>query len=144
MFHHHRSFFPLVLALLTILLIALMVWKLQPAPEPVPSPTAPAPEVADTPEPVTAADYEKELADLLGGFFDRYDAADQAFLRVIAADETLSALLDLRVPSEYKDLHLSVAVDLNLIRRGLTDEPKLLEAGLNHLQSLRQEYAWLP
>lgn len=145
MFHRHRSFFPLVLVLLTVLLIALMVWKLQPADAPAPAP-APASVSEETPadEPVTMAEYEQALGSLLREFFARYDAADQDFLRVIATDETLTRLLDLKVPTQYKDLHLKVAVNLNLIRRGLAGDPELLETGLNNFQDLRQVYPWLP
>lgn len=141
MFHRHRSFFPLVLALLTILLVVLMIWKLQPPAAGAPS--SPATEEISA-DPVTPAEYETHLADLLGKFFQKYDAADQDFIRVIIADETLSALLDLKVPAQYKELHLAVAVNLNLIQRGLTDEPARLNEGLSNLQSLRQAYSWLP
>lgn len=144
MFHHHRSLFPLLLALLTILLIILMIWKLQPKDVEVLKSSNNPPAEEPLIESVTPAEYEQRLADLLSEFIQKYDVADQDFIRVIAVDQTLSSLLDLKVPTQYKDLHLSIAVNLNLIRRGLTDNPARLAEGLNNLQNLRQEYSWLP
>jgi len=143
MFHRHRSFFPLILALLTILLIVLMVWKLQSKEVKVPNSSYVVVTEEISADPITPAEYEKQLTDVMSEFFQKYDTADQNFIRVIAVDESLSALLDLKVPVQYKDLHLAMAVNLNLVRRGLTNEPDRLEEGLNNLKTLRQEYPWL-
>lgn len=108
MFHHthHRSLFPFILTGLTIALVVLMYYAFtdqQPSREPV----------VEEPTPVSAQDYESELRALTQTFIQAYPKEQEEPAKMVLIERTLQELLSLRVPSEKKELHFSLVVELN-------------------------------
>jgi hypothetical protein len=137
MFYHHRSFFPAVLALLTLALVGLMFWKLPGDPEPTSAPT-PALQPA-----VTDESYRASAAAIMSEFFVEYAKADQDFLRLLRVEKTLNELLDLKVTEGYKKIHLDLVVALNQMRNGLRGEAAALQVGQAALDELIKDNPWL-
>ena len=145
MFHQrHRLFFPGVIIFLTLVLITLMVWQFYPQQKNKTFLENKTLVQEKTFEAEDLINYQPAVTKILNNFYQKYNEADQDFLKVILADKTLDQLLALKVPSQYKELHLKIAVDLNLIQHGLTDQPENLKKGLDNLHLLNQEYPWLP
>jgi hypothetical protein len=100
--YHRHSFFPLVVAVLTLLLSALLFY------------CASNNRNSDigilAPPVVDASDYRADIASIVKIFSDSYAQAIDAAGRSDAGTKALHSLLDLRVPSEYKKLHLDLAI----------------------------------
>lgn len=133
MFHQRRSFYPLVLALLSLALGGLMFLTLS-RPASVAPPAQPS---------VTDDQYRAEAHDVIAPFLSAYAAADTDVKRLVAVEDALSGVMPLLVPTAYKDLHLGLAVSLTLMRDGLRGEEGAAENGEAKLQAIVADYPWL-
>lgn len=136
MFIHHRtSFYPFVIALLTIGLGALMFVTLtRSVPSSAPETSAPA---------VTESDYRTQSHAVVAPFLAAYQSADTDVAKLVAVEDALASLTDLTVPAAYRDVHLGLAVSLALMRDGLRGEEDALESGYAKLMRLVGDYPWL-
>jgi hypothetical protein len=139
MFHRHKSFFPIVLGALTIGLITLFVYSSKPAEQVRNVSMEPAQQFIAPSE----GEYESGLKDALQPYFKEYDGAENNGVRIILIESTLSDVLDLRLPTTYKELHLDIAVALNLISTGLRAEGGDVEAGRARIDALAATYSWM-
>ncbi|MBM5789996.1 hypothetical protein FJZ23_02850 [Candidatus Parcubacteria bacterium] len=112
MLHKRHSFFPFVLALLTLALVILMFYAFT-GREPAPA------ERAVEPSPVSASRYEGSLVSLMDAFIGAYDAQPDDASRLALTEQALADLLSLRVPADEKDRHLALAVGLNRLEQAL-------------------------
>ncbi|MEK7615176.1 MAG: hypothetical protein AAB431_02220 [Patescibacteria group bacterium] len=110
--HHRHSFFPLILALLTIALLAFMFFTFT-------NREGNAPIREDVVAPVSEPDYQKNLQTLTKKFIDGYTQTEDQAKRLTLAEQTLSSLLTMRVPASFKDLHLELAVQMNQLKENL-------------------------
>ncbi len=115
MFHKRHSFFPLMLAVLTLGLIVLMFYAFtqrQATPH----------RVAQEATPVSAQEYNQELSTLTKSFIEQYSLKEDDLSRLVLVEQTLQSLLSLRVPVEAKEMHLNIAVDLNQMQQALREK----------------------
>ena len=121
MFHKHRSIlFPVVLIGLTLALAATVYFSVSPK-----SAVVPESKII----PVNDELYRNELTNIIQTFQTQYRSAPDDLRRLLLVEATLRNLLSLRVPAMYKELHLDLAVSLNLIMNGLRGEATLHTGG---------------
>ncbi len=112
MFHQRHSFFPLVLAGLTLVLIIFMFYAFtEQGREPV--------SVMREPSPVSAQAYEKQWQQITQAFEEMYPNQSDDLARLVLTEQTIRELLELRVPAQQKDFHLSLVIELNQIAQAL-------------------------
>ena len=114
LFHQRHSFFPLVLAGLTIVLVVFMFYAFtgQISPNVVIIPEAP---------PVSDAEYQDELTAVMSVFIENYQHQTDNLTRLVLVEQTLEKLLTIRVPADRKEVHLSLAVELNQMQQALRE-----------------------
>ena len=127
LFHRRHSFFPLVLALLTLLLIVLMFYAFTGT-----QPTANR--VTSEVTPVSSQEYQQELRALIQSFIEQYGQKEDDILRLVLVEQTLQSLLSLRVPVEAKEMHLSIAVELNQMQQALREKSGAEKAAFERLR----------
>lgn len=132
-FHQRRSYYPLVIALLTLGLGALMYLTLH---KTVVEPPPPTPAV-------TERDYRAEAHGVIVPLLAAYQAADTDVKKQVAVEVALQNLTEIIVPAAYRDIHLSLAVSLALMRDGLNGEAGALESGYGKLTKTVADNSWL-
>ena len=115
MFHHRRSLFPLLLALLTLVLVIFMFYAFT-------GRSLKRSNVVGEPSPVSAQQYQTELHELTSTFVEQYEGEANDLARLVLVETTLQKLLSLRVPTEQKDRHLALAVELNQMQQALRQQ----------------------
>lgn len=136
--HHHRSWFPFVLIILTVFFIGFVAWGLADR-------QASKIEIShgETETPVDAEAYRTQIKRATQEYKTAMDASTGDLERLLLTEKTLERVLNLRVPSQYKSLHLDFAVALNLIRNGLRGEEGALEEGQERFASVLARLAVL-
>lgn len=132
--HWHPTFFPLALGLLTLALVAFMVVTF--------SGGKTSSLIANEPPTVSGDAYQEKAKEVMASFNVEYKAADD-LAKLLLVEKTLNALLALRVPASFKDLHLELAFSLNQIREGLRGDVKARREGETHLQKVLTDNPWL-
>ncbi|OGL95841.1 hypothetical protein A2348_00315 [Candidatus Uhrbacteria bacterium RIFOXYB12_FULL_58_10] len=137
MFHHrHASFFPFVIALLTLGLGTLMFVTLNRSVPRQLSSESVAPVVSDS-------GYREQSHAVIAPFLTAYQSAETDIMKLVEVEDALSALTGLTVPATYRDVQLGLAVSLTLMRDGLRGEDGSLESGFAKLMRLVGDYPWL-
>jgi hypothetical protein len=136
-FSKHYSFFPLVVIVLSLALAGLIYSTVQKAP-PVETTTT-----VSVGEPVNADEYRDDLVAIVRTFDGRLTASTDDLDRLIAAQTALAGLLELRVPVEFKDLHLGLAMVFSDMENQLESESRDITEPLGRLAELRETYSWL-
>lgn len=145
MFHQRRSFYPLVIAILTLALGLLMFFALSQSTQ---SPTGPkslgnsASQVSTTPA-VTDADYRTNVRAVIAPFLVSYAVATNDGIKLGLVEDALAALMPITVTASHKDVHLGLAVSLSLMRDGLRGEAGSLETGYAKLTKIVASESWL-
>ena len=134
-FYRH-SFFPFVIIILSLALAGLIYWSTQTQP---PSSSVLIQEV----EPVDPEVYQERLSDIVTTFVQRTSDSQDDLEKLLAVQTALAGLLDLRVPVQFKDLHLSLAVSLSQIQTALESDDRNIEEPLAAIAQLTQTYPWL-
>ncbi|TAK03241.1 hypothetical protein EPO34_04190 [Patescibacteria group bacterium] len=130
---HHRSWFPAVVAILTLALGLTVSFSLYPRPTP-PSPA---------PAAVSSESYRASVKGVLDGFDGAYATSSSDLAKLAAVEQALASLLALTVPGEERGLHLAVATALNQMAQGLRGAPGALERGTKALEAARAGAPWL-
>lgn len=112
MLRHRHSFFPLILALLTLALVIFMFYAFT-------GRIAQSPSARGERPPVSSAEYKESMEGVMAVFVDAYGKQEDELARLVLTEKTLSQLLSLRVPVESKERHLALAVDLNRLVQAL-------------------------
>lgn len=135
-FHHrHHSYYPAVIALLSLALGVLMFLTLRQSPS--------SDETPPSPSAVTEADYRTEAHAVVAPFLAGYQSAPTDVARLVAVEDALAGLTALTVPATYRDAHLGLAVSFALMRDGLRGEDGALDNGYARLLRLVGDYPWL-
>lgn len=136
LFHHRRtSFYPLVIALVTLALCIFMYATLSESDrKAAEEPVVPA---------VTESDYRAQSRAVIAPFLAAYQSAPTDIAKLVAVEDALADLMDLTVPVAYKDVHFTLAVSLTLMRDGLRGEEGSLENGFAKLTEVVRDYPWL-
>lgn len=111
-FHRRHSLFPLLIVGLTLVLMVLMFYSFTGQKKPVSN-------VVSEPSPVSSVEYEQSLREISDTFIQTFTAQPDDLARLVLVEQTQQQLLSLRVPADYKDLHLSLVIDLNKMQQAL-------------------------
>ncbi len=133
-YHRHAYAFPILLGVLTIALV-LFVWQTV-----SPSAQEGYTVLTEVKEPVTVADYEQSLQGVMDGFTMTYLIKSSGGDRRVYAGEVLQQVLDLRVPSERKDLHLQIVFGLNNLYQ---EDGEMQASGLQQLYEIFAANPWI-
>ncbi len=125
-FHKRRSYFPLVIILLSVFLLVFMFFTLSfkseksgsPLEEPIEIPT------------VSSQAYQTQVKEISRLFEQKLALANDRDAQRAIVEETLTALLALRVPVAYQTAHLQFALALNSMQEALTGEDQTMDAAL--------------
>lgn len=135
MFHRH-SFFPLVVVVLSLALAGLIYWSTQGE---APSSSISVQEV----ELVDADSYRDDLSGVVREFEIRMASAQDDAQRLQDVQTALASVLALRVPTQFKDLHLALAVALSEMENTLESGGHDLTQPIQKIAELKQAYPWL-
>ena len=138
-YYHRHSFFPLVVIVLSVLLAGLIYWSVQKQRE-VGGKVA---EVDKVEESIDPEAYRESLTQIVGTFDKRMSSSQDDLDKLLAAQTALAGLFEMRVPAEFKDLHLSLAVALSDIEKALESQDRNIDASLAQISELKQTYSWL-
>ena len=138
-YYHRHSFFPLVVIVLSVLLAGLIYWSVQKQGE-VGGKVAEVDKVEESIDPAT---YRDSLAQIVATFDERMSSSQDDLDKLLAAQTALAGLLELRVPAEFKDLHLALAVAFSDIEDALQSQDRNIDASLAQISELKQTYSWL-
>ncbi|TAL50073.1 hypothetical protein EPN81_03885 [Patescibacteria group bacterium] len=136
-YYHRHSFFPLVIIFLSLLLAGLIYWSVK---------TQPSSSPAITQQEVESVDpqaYREALTQIVGTFDERMSSSQDDLDKLLAAQTALAGLLELRVPAEFKDLHLALAVAFSDMEKALQSEDRAIDVPLAQVSQLKQTYSWL-
>ncbi len=136
-FYHRHSFFPLIVIALSLALAGLIYWSVQHE-----SSAGPGITVQEV-EPVDPEEYRAALKDIVKTFTERLASSFDDLDKLLATQTALAGILELRVPVEFKDLHLSLAVAFSDIEKSLQREDRNIDAALTRIDELTQTYSWL-
>lgn len=136
-FYHRHSFFPLIVIVLSLALAGLIYWSVQHE-----SSAGPGITVQEV-EPVDPEEYRAALKDIVKTFTERLASSSDDLDKLLATQTALAGILELRVPVEFKDLHLSLAVAFSDIEKSLQREDRNIDAALTRIDELTQTYSWL-
>lgn len=114
-FHHHPSFFPAVIVLITLGLVGFMMYGLKPSPPPSAAPVQSAA--------LSEADYEQAVARISAALDTTKQKVD-----VATVDQALNQLLQLYVSAQLQERHLNSAQALLKWRDAITAENATLAA----------------
>ncbi|MBI4714194.1 hypothetical protein HY771_03355 [Candidatus Uhrbacteria bacterium] len=113
--HHHRTFFLPILILLTVGLVVFMFFSLTDSFKPA--------EISQQfITPVSSQEYTNSIKTIGKKFEVSFGTAENDIARLVLVENTLSELLALRVPSEFKEIHLELAVALSQLQADLRSQ----------------------
>ena len=138
-YYHRHSFFPLVVIVLSVLLAGLIYWSVQ-QPGEVGGKVDKVDKVEESIDPEA---YRDSLAQIVATFDERMSSSQDDLDKLLAAQTALAGLLELRVPAEFKDLHLALAVAFSDIEDALQSQDRNIDASLVQINELKQTYSWL-
>ncbi|KKW32190.1 MAG: hypothetical protein UY76_C0037G0003 [Candidatus Uhrbacteria bacterium GW2011_GWA2_52_8d] len=138
-YYHRHSFFPLVVIVLSVLLAGLIYWSVQQEA----GGEVERWEGGKVEESVDPAVYRDSLAQIVGTFEERMSSSQDDLDKLLAAQTALAGLLELRVPAEFKDLHLALAVAFSDIEDALQSQDRNIDSSLAQINELEQTYPWL-
>lgn len=133
-YHRHAYAFPILLGALTVALV-LLVWQTV-----TPSTQEGYTVLTEVKEPVTVADYEQSLQGVMDGFTMTYTTKSIEADRRVYAEEVLQQVLDLRVPTERKDVHLQIVFGLNNLCQ---EDGEIQASGLEQLYEIFAANPWI-
>ncbi len=135
---HPRTWFPLILFGLTLMLGLLVVFSI------FPKLFTEQTNTVEIETPVDAEEYENQVHDIVMSFSELLKETDTDAEKIKLAQAAQNDLLALLVPAKYKDLHLELVVSMNLIAQGyqLEDESRVAE-GERRLEAMIEKFKWL-
>ena len=90
---------------------------------------------------VTKKEYENSVQGIMSDYWNSEVLTDAERLDLIL--QIRESLLDLIVPTDYKDLHLGLVVSLDFIIQDLQGEELKLNQGEEKIGELQKLYPWL-
>jgi hypothetical protein len=76
-------------------------------------------------------------------FFESMEGSEDDLDALIAAESAQFSMLNIRVPAEYRDTHLQVALALTEIQLELKEDERNIDPMIEDLQRLIEETEWL-
>lgn len=137
---HKHSLFPVVVLGLTVIL-GLFIY-LTVTEEPAQN-TQESSVVVENVEPVDAGEYQEEMRGILENFLEKQQEAEEDLDMLIAAESAQFELVSLRVPTEYRETHLQVALILTQMQLTLKTGDRDITELQTQLEELISSTAWL-
>lgn len=136
MFHHHHARFGFLVAvfLLSLGLGSFIYFTAH---------SDPTPSSAVSLRPPTADEYRASVRPVVDEMQRAYGASKDLRSRQHAVETALEQLLDIRVPAEEKDVHLELALSLQMVRVGLVGDQRQATEGWERFLALVQSTPWL-
>jgi len=131
---HHRTWFPFIVAVLSLVLALFVFWALIIKP--------PSVIVNESPV-ITMGQYQTAAKLALGDFQNRYEAETYWETRLALVTEAEQNLLALRVPAEAQAIHFELVSAMELLKQGLAGQTEKLEEGQARLDKVFSENPWL-
>lgn len=128
LFHKRTSFFPFLVALLSLGLLVFMFYAFSYKSGSFSS--KPSPVVA-----ISSDEYRASVKELASAFDQKMADASDVMTQRVVVEQTLTALLALRVPVEYQSTHLQLALALNSMKDGLASQNVSIDAALAQWQA---------
>jgi len=137
---HHKSWFPAVVVVLTLALAVLIfaLFRGRVTTQSTESTTA-----ATTISPVTEAQYQSNVHQIVSGLPDKLTAAPNNDARVSILSTDRDALLNLTVPSDDRDLHLTMVTTINAWIAGEQGDAIKLAAAAQQWNQLVAQNSWM-
>lgn len=132
----HLSFFPFIILALTLILVSGFVFLSSPK-------NALQKNASSQVSLVSDAQYQDALTSVLKKFVNLYDSATSDTVRAEIVQNTLNALLSMRVPAAFKDLHLELAIALQKMKQGFASNPQDISDGYIQVKALISQTSWL-
>lgn len=121
--HRRRSYFPFLIILLSIGLLLFMFYSLSY------KQSAPRLQPID-PEVISSREYQSHVRALITTFDEQMIPAQDVESRRVVVAQTLSSLLLLRVPVEFQQAHLQLALSLNAMNESFDSENANFDSAL--------------
>ena len=126
--HHRHPLFPIVVALISLVLVVFMYYAFSFKTEiPITS--------TNSVIAVTTEDYQKESLDIIASFDNKMTLATDPLAQLVVVEETLNTLLALHVPNEFQGVHLELALSLNSMKETLRFGDRNIDAALVQWQT---------
>ena len=90
---------------------------------------------------VTEEDYERSVKELMSDYFSPDELSDDQRLGLLI--EIREKVLEQHVPLQYKDLHLSLVISLDMIIDGISIDEEKVTQGEKKILKLVEIYPWL-
>jgi hypothetical protein len=136
---HQHSFFPVAVLLLTVVLGIFIYLTVTSTPEV----TEPSSVNREEVTPVDEGEYTQEMQAIVETFFDVIETSEDDLDALIAAESAQFSMLNIRVPAEYRDTHLQIALALTEIQLELKEDERNIDPLIEELQRLVEEAEWL-
>src|SRR3989338_2293396 len=131
--HHHPTFFPVMLALLTGGLIYFMFFAFTSKPIVLSAATTVVDEGA----------YRESVKNIVAPFLKSFSSAPNDMAKLVLTENVLNTLLNVTVPVIYKEIHLELAISLNQMRDGLRGANGSFEDGKVRFERIVGANPWL-
>lgn len=128
MIHHKHSFYPVVVASVTLALLLFMVYAIRPS--------APA----SGTDPLL---YQTHARTIVVTLVDDLAQTTEAIERLRTVESAFDEVLALTVPKEFQSLQLELAFALNLMKEGVLEDTRQYDKGYEALEALMASHAWL-
>lgn len=132
----HRNWFPLILAILSLLLVLFVVWALA-------IKSTDLFVAVNDGSAVTIGQYQTAVRSVMDDFQNRYEVTSDWEARLVLVDETEQNLLVLRVPAEGMTVHFELVSAMELLKQGLVGKVEKLEEGQERLADVFSDNSWL-
>lgn len=136
---HKHSLFPVAVLLLTVVLGIFIYLTVTSTPEV----TEPSSVNIEEVTPVDEGEYTQEMQAIVETFFDVIETSEDDLDALIAAESAQFSMLNIRVPAEYRDTHLQIALALTEIQLELKEDERNIDPLIEELQRLVEEAEWL-
>ena len=132
---HKHNWFPGVTLLLSLILVALIIFSMMTA-------TPAVKKTVETVPAVSESAYQAEMQKTVQTFLTSFSGATSDTERTAAVQSALDALLRMRVPADDKDLHLELAISLQNMKERLV-AGKDASDGLAQFKTSAASSSWL-
>jgi hypothetical protein len=136
---HQHSLFPVAIVLLTAALGVFIYFTVTSGPEAAETSVVNIEEVT----PVDEGEYTQEMQTIVEKFFESMEGSEDDLDALIAAESAQFSMLNIRVPAEYRDTHLQIALALTEIQLELKEDERNIDPMIEDLQRLIEETEWL-
>ncbi len=129
-FHHRKSLFPYLVIFLSLVLVLFMFYTFSYKADKVITSN-------DAVISVTTQDYQSDVKPVIESFDQKMLLAKDSLAQLVAVEESLNELLALRVPSDYQNIHLELALALNSMKENLRTGDRNIDEALVEWQTAK-------